>query len=245
MGLYQASFIARCPECSLSVVGNALYFIHVQLERFSYLADLYLSYGFDVVLTGERGCGRTSFVNNLLRSRVSMNRLAVNHLLTPVQLQLDIKEKLVQMEKKSGHRHLGGSKKSQRKHAFFLDDIHLASKLSAVESSASVGASHTSDPSPLLELIRYMLRRRKLTDFTRSYEHLLVSKFVAVTTPGDYWRLPVRLTRGMCRLPFLPPSDDCLHKIFMHGTSLWLEGFPLGNISQVAKVRPQQCCSCC
>lgn len=208
------------------------------MERFAYLADLYISYGFDVILTGERGTGRTSFVNNLLRSRLSMNRLAVNHLLTPVQLQLDIKESLAQMEKKSGHRFLGGGKRPQQKHAFFLDDVHLAS--TPVEPNPSTSAEFSLPPcsrSPLLELIRYMLGHRKLTDFARTYEHLLVSKFVAMSTPGDYWRLPVRFTRGLCRVPFLPPSDECLHRIFARSINVWLEGFPLRDVAQVSNVR--------
>ena len=208
-----------------------------QLDRFAYLADLYISYGFDVIMTGERGTGRTSFVNNLLKSRLSMNRLAISHLLTPLQLQLDIKEKLAQMEKKSGHRFLGGGKRPQQKHAFFLDDIHLASALCTFEpTTADRSPPSPHSNSPLLELIRYMLRHRKLTDFARAYEHLLGSKFVATSTPGDYWRLPVRFTRSMCRIPFLPPSDECLHKIFAHSIKLWLEAFPLGDVAQVSDV---------
>ena len=160
-----------------------------------------------------------------------MNRLPVTHLLTPVQLQMDIKEKLAQMDKKAGHRILGGSRRAQQKHAFFFDDIHLASKNSVV-GSCGLSDSH----SPLLELICYMLRHRKLTDFTRSYEYLLASKFVALTTPTDYWRLPSRLTRGTCRLPFFPPTDKCLHKIFSRSIYQWLEAFPLQNVSQVANV---------
>jgi hypothetical protein len=203
------------------------------LDRFAYLTDLYISYGFDVILIGERGSGRTSFVNNLLRNRLSMNRLAVSHLLTPLQLQRDIKEKLAQLEKKSGHRFLGGGRRLQQKHAFFLDDIHLAST-AGTAGCAPPSSAH----SPLLELIRYMLRHHKLTDSGRTYEYLLPSKFVATSTPGHYWRLPVRVTRGMCRVPFLPPSDECLHKIFTHNIRLWLEAFPLGDIiSQVTNVR--------
>lgn len=196
-------------------------------------------------MTGEKGTGRTSFVNNLLKNRLSMNRLAVTHLLTPQQLQLDIKEKLAQMEKKSGHRFLGGGKRPQQKHAFFLDDVHLASALcnsSTIATTDSPPATHSN--SPLLELIRYMLGHRKLTDFARAYEHLLGSKFVAMSTPWDYWRLPVRLTRGMCRIPFLPPSDECLHKIFAHSIKLWLEAFPLGDVAQVSNVSSKIVCPC-
>lgn len=169
---------------------------------------------------------------------MSMNRLPVTHLLTPVQLQLDITEKVAQMDKKSGHRLLGGAKKAQQKHAFFLDDLHLASKPCPVEHrnlSAEFTPSQSPHP-PLLELIRYMLGHRKLTDFARSYEHPMASKFVAMSTPADYWRLPVRLTRGMCRVPFLPPSDECLHKIFASSTKPWLEAFPLGDVTPVLNV---------
>lgn len=168
-----------------------------------------------------------------------MNRVAVNHLLTPLQLQLDIKESLAQMEKKSGHRFLGGGKRLQQKHAFFLDDVHLASTPCTVEINPFTSAEFSLPPcsdSPLLELIRYMLDHRKLTDFARTYEHLLASKFVAMSTPEDYWRLPVRFTRGLCRVPFLPPSDACLHRIFAHSIKPWLEAFPLGDVAQVSNV---------
>lgn len=204
-----------------------------------YIADLYISYGFDVILTGERGTGRTAFVENLLKSRLPLGELPVSHLLTPVQLQVAIKEKLVQLEKKSGQRFLTGSRRNVQKHAFFLDDIHLANMegSSASPSTGSGGRGSCMD-CPVLELLRYMLSHRKLTDFTRCYEHLLNSKFVFTSTPDDYWRLPVRFTRAMCRLPFLPPSDKCLHGIFSCTISPWLEGFPLGDAPLMANVSP-------
>ena len=34
-----------------------------QLERLSYITDLYLSYGCHILLVGEEGCGKTSFLN--------------------------------------------------------------------------------------------------------------------------------------------------------------------------------------
>lgn len=212
----------------------------MQLERFVYIADLYISYGFDVILTGERGTGRTSFVENLLRSRLSLDGLPVSHLLTPVQLQVAIKEKLVQLEKKSGQRFLTGSRRNVQKHAFFLDDIHLADMEGSTSAPPSTGCrGHGCQDCPVLELLRYMLCHHKLTDFTRCcYEHLLSSKFVFTSTPDDYWRLPVRFTRTMCRLPFLPPSDKCLHSIFSCTVSPWLEGFPLEDASLMANVSP-------
>lgn len=214
-----------------------------QLERFSYITDLCVSYGLDVILTGDRGTGKTSFVNYLLSNRLSISRLPVNHLLTPVNLQSNMIEKLTQIEKKSGQR---GSRKSSDRNVFFLDDVHLASK-----STLAVSASQTDSGGPLLELIRYMLCQHKLRDFTRTYEHLLSFRFVATTTPEDYWRLPTRLSRTMCRLPFLPPSDECLHQIFSRSISLWLEAFPLQDATQVANVSTLSCqfamvkCCCC
>lgn len=188
-----------------------------------------------MILTGERGSGRSSFVNNLLRSRLSMNRLPVNHLLTPVQLQMDVKEKLALLDKKQ--KFLGGAKRSQQKHAFFLHNIHLASKSCDVERrNDRTGVSLSHSDSPLLELLRYMLSHKRLTDFSRSYEYLLISKFVVTSTPADYWRLPVKFTRGICRLPFLPPSDECLHNIFSKNMEPWLEAFPLGDVAQTANV---------
>lgn len=190
-----------------------------------------------MVLTGDRGTGKSSFVNNLVKSRLSVSQLPINHLSTPVQLQSNVLEKLSQLEKKSGQRWPGGSsKKSQHRSVFFLDDIHLAP-----ESSASVHVGQPPGGSgldcPLTELVRYMLSHRRLTDFARACEHLLSPRFMATCTPEAYWRLPVRLTRGVCRLPFLPPSDQCLHQIFSSNINLWLEGFPVHDTNQVAQVR--------
>ncbi len=182
------------------------------------------------MLTGEVGTGKTSFVDNILRSRLAISRLPTNGLLTPIQLQTNIVEKLTLLEKKSGQRLFGGSKKSQFRNVFFLDNLHSTLTLSDTDTDGDV-------PSPILELMRYMLCHCKLTNFMRTCEQLLNSRFFAISTPGDYWRLPIRMTRTMCRVPFLPPSDECLHQIFSRSLNLWLEEFPLQDSSQVADVR--------
>ena len=202
-----------------------------------------------MILTGDGGTGKSSLVNHLLKSRMSVCHLPITHLLTPVQLQADLLERLSQLEKKLGQRWTGGGggKKSQHKTIFFLDDIHLTSKHS---SGAAPDLEGVCDPStdpppsapptdlacPLLELVCYMQRHRRLRDFTRVCEHLLSPRVVASSTPEEYWRLPVRLTRGMCRLPFLLPSDRCLHQIFCRSVRPWLEAFPLEDAGQVADV---------
>ena len=182
-----------------------------------------------MILTGEVGSGKTSFVNNILRSRLAISKLPIHGLVTSAQLQTLIIDKLTILEKKSGQRLLGGSKKAQYRNVFFLDDLHSTLKLSASDGDDEVS-------SPVLELLRYMLGHGKLSNFMRTCEHLLNSRFVTVTTPGDYWRLPIRMTRAVCRMPFLPPSDQCLHQIFSRSLSLWLDEFPLQDTEEVADV---------
>ena len=165
-----------------------------------------------------------------------MNQLPINHLSTPTQLQRNVIEKLTQIEKRSGQRWLASSRHSQQRVVFFLDDLHLTPESSASDSERAP-SPHTGPDYPLLELLRYMLTHRRLTDFSRAYEHLLSPKFLATSTNEGYWRLPVRLTKGLCRLPFLPPSDQSLHQIFSSNISPWLEGFPIPDISQMAEVR--------
>lgn len=190
-----------------------------------------------MVLTGERGTGKSSFVNNLIKSRLSVSGFPVNHLSTPVQLQGNLLEKLSQLEKRSGQRYLAaGSRKSQNRNVFFLDDIHLAPESSTLDHVGGPVGAFTDLQYPLLELLRYMLSHRRLPDFGRAIQHLLSPRFIATATPEAYWRLPVRLTRGLCRLPFLPPSDQCLHQILSSNIKLWLEDFPIQDTDQVAQV---------
>ena len=50
---------------------NKLYIILIisvlQLERYAYICDLYLSYGNSVILVGDQGSGKTSFVKVMLQ----------------------------------------------------------------------------------------------------------------------------------------------------------------------------------
>ncbi len=187
-----------------------------------------------------KGTGKTSFAKNLLKTRLSITPLPINHIQTPKQLQTSILQKLAQQEKKSGHRIAGSSKRTLQKIAFFLDDIHKAPNLSTSLETHAEESSASSNSSPILELIRYMLCHHKFIDFSRTREHLLNCRFVASSTPGEYWRLPVRFTRNMCRLPFLPPSDECLHQVFSNNLLIWLQNFSstsLGDPQQVANVK--------
>ena len=203
-----------------------------------YISDLYLSYGYDVILTGLRGTGKTSFVSNLLGNYFSITRLPISHMRTAKQLQSRILEIVTQQEKKSVRRFSGGHKKYVQKTAFYLDDIHLAQSF-CTDSCDDKSSKTLTNPS--LELIRFMLCHHKLITVTRTYKHYLNCKFVASSIPEDYWRLPVRLTRNMCRVPFLPPSDECLHQVFSSNILFWLQAFPsetLGNADQIAHVCP-------
>ena len=47
---------------------NSSYIPTPELSRVAYVAELYLSYGYNVMLMGERGSGKTSFVEVFLHS---------------------------------------------------------------------------------------------------------------------------------------------------------------------------------
>ena len=223
-------YIATPEVCGIIVAWFGLVtIILLQLERLAYISDLYFLYGLDVIITGLTGTGKTSFVNNLLKSRLSIIRIPITCIETPLCLQSSILTKLAQEEKKTGQKLVGSSRRLQRKVAFVLDDIHLAPKYDST--------AVTSCTSPILELVTFMVSNHKLVDFARGCDHILNSRFAVITTPGDYWRLPTRLTRKLCRLPFFPPSDECLHQVFSRSIELWLQAFPsIGDVDQVINV---------
>lgn len=183
---------------------------------------------------GDRGTGKTSFVNCLMERHVSVSRIAITPFLTPLQLQTSILDKLAQQNKQHRQRVALSKLSAMMPSALYLDDLHLAYPGNQLPLNSG---------SPLLETVQYLVYHQKIADPLRSwYGNKLNFKYLASCTPDSYWRLPVRLTRAMCLLPFFPPSDECLHQLFSRSLQLWLTSFSssaLGNAKQMAMVDMQ------
>ena len=194
------------------------------MNRFAYIADLYLSSGFNINLVGDGGTGKTSLINHLMRQHTSTHRIAVTPILTPLKLQTSILDKLALKKKHQKQKTLLPSMMTT---GLFLDNLHLA-YLGNLSSSS------------LLEAIRYLICHQKITEPQRDwYESNLSFNFITTCTPDSYWRLPARVTKNMCLLPFFPPSDECLHQVFLHSLQPWLASSSfsaLGNTNRIANV---------
>ncbi len=200
-------------------------FLFFQLDRYTYIIDLYLSYGFNVMIIGDKGSGKSSLVENLLQTRLPITRLPITPALTASQLQDKILTRVNAAEKRAGQRlsHRGSS----NKFIFFLDDVHLAQKRGNV--------------STVLELTRFVSTHRQLYDYSRNYLHTLSeARFISSCTSEGYWKLSNKFSRVFNPVPFLPPSDDCLKQIFSSSVLQWLQAFPdnsVGNTEALAEVR--------
>ena len=204
------------------------------MERYAYIIDLYLSYGLNVMIIGEEGTGKTSFVEHLIQARVPLTRLPITHTLTPLQLQQNLLDRITQLEKRVGQRLGGASKKtSSIKNVFFLDDIHLASQ---VVQPQSLVTKH----SPLLEIVRFAVDQKQLVELQRDYRHMLNNvRYIASSVPGEFWRLPIQLCHSFNLVPFFPPSDAHLQRVFSQSVLLWLQQFPdttLGDPESLSSV---------
>ena len=195
------------------------------------------------MIVGQEGTGKTSFVENLVQSRLPVTKVQMSPTLTSLQLQELILERVSQLDKRSGHRLVGGVRggasklASSMRSTFFLDDIQLA--LSMSDSGGRIGERVCS---PVLELARYAIQQHQLVDFSRSYSHSLNNvHYITSCTPGEYWKLSHQLSHSFNPVPFLPPSDECLHKVFSRSVLYWLEQFPDsatgGDPEPLAKVR--------
>ena len=226
----------------------------VQVERLSYIVDLYLSYGLDVMVVGQPGTGKTSFVENLVQSRLPVTRLQMSPTLIPSQLQDFILERVGHLDKRAGHRLAGGGGgggrgasrlASSMRTTFFLDDVHLASSGASTDLGGS-RVGEEGDCSPVLELARFAVQHHHLPDTTRAYTHSLNNvRYIVSCVPGDYWGLPHQFSRSFNPVPFLPPTDDFLQRVFCRSVLQWLLQFPdtaLGGDPQpLAKVLIKVC----
>ena len=179
------------------------------------------------MIIGREGTGKTSFVENLIHSRLPISKLQMNPMLSPAQLQEFILGRIQQLDKRSGHRLVGGANKHaiSTRSTFFLDDIHLACGVSQSIDNTRLGEE--SICSPVLELARFAVQQHQLVDFSRGYTHSLNNLcYITSCTPWEYWKLPHQFSRCFNTVPFLPPSDSCLHQIFSHSVLYWLQQFP-------------------
>jgi hypothetical protein len=225
------------PDVNSVILGSYPFF-SLQIERFAYIVDLYLSYGLDVMIVGQRGTGKTSFVENLIHSRFPVTKLQMSPTLSPGQLQGFILERVAQLERRGGQRIVGGGGRGATKIAssmrstFFLDDIHLASNVHVAKKIDSGGEGEEGESyfgccAPVLELTRFAVQHNHLIDVSRSYSHSLNNvRYIASCTPWEYWKLPHQLSTSFNPVPFLPPSDHTLHRVFSSSVLQWLRQFP-------------------
>ncbi len=188
------------------------------------------------MIVGQRGTGKTSFVENLIHSRFPITKLQMSPTLSPGQLQGFILERMAQLERRGGQRIVGGGGRGATKIAsamrstFFLDDIHLASNVARMidsEGEGEEGESFVGSCAPVLELTRFAVQHNHLIDVSRSYNHSLNNvRYIASCTPWEYWKLPHQLSTSFNPVPFLPPSDHTLHRVFSSSVLQWLQQFP-------------------
>ena len=202
-------------------VNNKIACFSVQLDRYTYIIDLYISYGFNVMIVGGKGSGKSSLVQNLLQIQRPITRLPITPTLTAGQLQKKILTRVSGIEKRAGQR-FSHRQSSSMKYFFFLDDVHVAAR-------THVGSGNK--VSTVLELTRFVSTHRQLYDYSRNYLHTFnEARFICSCTPEEYWRLPIEFSRAFSSVPFLPPSDSCLKQIFSRSVLLWLQGFPDASI---------------
>lgn len=64
-------------------------------------------------------------------------------------------------------------------------------------------------------------------DATRNYQHDLHNvRYIASCEPSGLRGMSSRLSSVFNLVPFLPPSEDCLQRIFSQSVLLWLQQFP-------------------
>ena len=184
------------------------------------------------MIVGQRGTGKTSFVENLIQSRFPITKLQMSPTLSPAQLQGFILERVAQLERRGGQRIVGGGGRGATKLAssmrstFFLDDIHLASNVARMIDNGREGEACI-ECCPVLELARFAVQHNHLIDVSRSYSHSLNNvHYIASCTPWEYWKLPHQLSSNFNPVPFLPPSDHTLHHVFSSSVLQWLQQFP-------------------
>ena len=165
------------------------------------------------------------------QSRLPVTKLQMSPTLSPAQLQGFILERVAQLERRGGQRIMGGGGRGATKLAssmrstFFLDDIHLASNASQTVDSDREGEMCI-ECSSVLELARFAVQHHHLIDVSRSYSHSLNNvHYIGSCTPWEYWKLPHQLSCSFNLVPFLPPSDHTLHRVFSSSVLQWLQQF--------------------
>ena len=131
-----------------------------------------------------------------------------------------------------GQRLIGSRKATPQRCTFYFDDLHLASC-----PQQKGGAQLTS---PVLEMINFAATQESLMDLTRNYQHHLHNvRYIASCTPSGLPRIPSQFHRSFNPVPFIPPSDECLHQIFSKSVLLWLQQFKesaIGDPEHLAEV---------
>ena len=201
-----------------------------------------MSCGKNVLLVGDEGIGKTSFVQvfyifglfifitstllqHCIKPRMPLTRVSLGLALPPNLLQASILEKQSQLKKKQTTFKVAAPQRL----TFFLDDLHLAS-------------SHKSSSS-VIELILQLSRHHSLSDYHRCFMHDLPNvQILSACSPTRGRQVTARVLRSLIPVPFFAMSDEILCQTLYHRFLPWLQHFPLSLIlEETSKVHVCWC----
>ncbi|XP_028405416.1 dynein heavy chain domain-containing protein 1-like isoform X2 [Dendronephthya gigantea] len=204
-------------------------------EVYLSLLDILLSAKKSVLLVGRPGCGKSSFMQNLVNSRFKYLRLSLAHGTSTQFLQETIESKVKSTTRRpSVVNNLALSSQNTR-NVFFFDDMNMA---------ATDGTSNQ----PSSELIRSLISLGGLYHRQRlCLKPLANTCLVGAAVPPGYpgvggsvstFAISPRLTRIMIAFSFHALSTATLQSIYCNLFQTWLEDFPAYSLThhhQLAK----------
>uniref|UniRef100_A0A1X7TIU7 AAA+ ATPase domain-containing protein n=2 Tax=Amphimedon queenslandica TaxID=400682 RepID=A0A1X7TIU7_AMPQE len=205
-----------------------------ELERFVYISELYLGYGFHVLFIGEEGSGKTSFLKKFIQPRMSATLVPISSSLTPLSLQSTLLSRIAQLRK----RQTNSKKTSNQRRTFILDDLHLASLFPYLpgkdedEGNWCDSFSSYTHP-PLINLVSHLAEHKTLHDEERDYTHSLPSlRLVGTCTTDGVQDLSLSLLRWMRPVPFISVSNEGLHLILQQRIMTLVKKLPVESMEK-------------
>eukprot|EP00118_Oscarella_pearsei_P012535 m.92931 g.92931 ORF g.92931 m.92931 type:complete len:3767 (+) comp36766_c0_seq1:23-11323(+) len=198
-----------------SVAKSALLSIP-EVTRYVTLVDLLVSSGFNVMLEGSAGIGKTSLIQ-LASAHHSHSHANFFPAITGQQLRALLTERLHAIQKRQQVSIGGGPRRRRRHHVIFVDDLN------------AVSASDTA-----FEVLRQAVSHSTVVDvYSLVPESLAGIQFVGACrprgSPGSTDRMSERLCRHFTVLSIPSHANKTLKSLLVPGTVRWLTSF--GHLS--------------
>eukprot|EP00794_Sanderia_malayensis_P003656 gene3656-4173_t len=219
-------------------VPSQNYTISPEIEKYFTIADLLISSGSHVLIAGDQGAGKSSFVKNLVASKHKLNQIHISQGLSSKLFQQQV-QTLV-LENQIRHRANPLRPPPQTKgpgtnsSLFFIDDLNLASF-----------DQDFSNSQPTLEVLREIISEGGVYDRERKFfQHLPHLQIIAAcvdsqrqprsNSDNDINNAPSpRLTRRMSVINMIALSDESLYSIYTSVYKAWLEEFPAYSLTHI------------